>query len=166
MTSSNTSNEKDLKYTCDFNVDLPDEPENGIDVIFRPISLSNPFPGIDGEGRNAGINWLSGSSDTNEIIEDVILNNRGVETVDVYTELDPLYKIVLTPTLIKKIRKYNNTTTYSDYNLECDSNGNNCKSKFIRERLNAGNYDFSEYFTGCGISGKSYGLDCGYNEAW
>ena len=44
--------------------------EDNLNVVFRPISLSNPFPGIDGKGRTPGSNWKNHLS--------VITNNRSL----------------------------------------------------------------------------------------
>jgi len=171
----------DLLYTCQFNVktnisntppDDPDDPndpndpgdpdgpgDTGENIIYRPISLDNPFPSIDADGRITGANWCYGNdcSNTNDVVTSVITNNRDVKTEEVYKERDPLYTITLTPTLIKEIRKYNDKTTYDDFNLECNSNGLYCKSSFIRE-------EFKNYFSGCGI--KKTGLKCANDDEW
>lgn len=175
-------------YECTYNVKnsiltecktppCSDNPSD-LNVVFRAISLDNPFPGINGNGRDPGENW-------NKInfVKNYITNNRQVTTEKVYKELDPLYTIILTPGLIKQIRNYNDkmdtkdvsyyTTKsskiigkagYSDFNLECDEKGKNCKSNFIRNSVEG--YNFSKYFSGCGISGKSYGLKCNSSENW
>jgi len=148
---------------CNLNcAEDPDCTANGtINVIYRPISLDDPFPSIDADGRVTGANWCYGNdcSNMNEVVTTVITNNRGVETEELYKERDPLYTITLTPGLIKEIRKYNNKNNYDDFNLECDSNGLNCKSNFIRE-------EFKNYFSGCGIRNKNLGLDCAENDEW
>lgn len=94
------------------------------------------------------------------------VNNRDVVTAEIYKELARPYKIVLTSTLIKRIRAYNDTSTYIDFNLTCDSDGNNYKIHFIRETSNNGKYNFSTYFSGCGIKGKTNGLKCNSNDTW
>lgn len=167
------SYKNDMLYECTFEVDnaiinSSNNNNNGIEVIYRTISLDNPFPSIDGDGRATGANWcyLDDCSNTNQVVQEVITNNRDVKTEEIYIELDPLYTITLTPALIKEIRKYNRTTNYDDFNLECNSNGNNCKSKLIRESINYGKYDFSDHFSGCGISNKSQGLKCLDIDKW
>jgi len=150
----------------------PDDPTgggggklDGLNVIYRPISLKDPFPSIDGDGRRPGENWNNSS-----YIYNFITNNRDVDTYDIYTDLDPLYTITLTPGLIQEIREYNeqqeknNRGGYTDFNLTCDSNGRKCKSKFIRESLT--NYNFSKYFSGCGIKSKHSGLSCSNGDEW
>lgn len=148
-----------------------------INVIFRPISLDNPFPRIDAKGRVPGDNWNRLGSNGQALYTNYITNNRNVKTEKVY-KLDPLYKIILNPGLIKNIRKYNDeqdskTVTYyrqkskrvtgiegySDFELDCDNHSRNCKSTFIRST-------FSKFFTGCGIKGKNNGLKCSTNDAW
>ena len=46
----------------------------------------------------------------------------------------------------------------SDYSMNCNSVGRECKSDFIRTT-------YAKEFTGCGISGKGIG-SCNINEAW
>ena len=117
----------------------------GINVLYRPISLSNPFPGVSGTGRNPGSNWEG------DVAERFITNNRGVKEDRVYYDKEPMYEITLTPAIIKEIRKYNDTTMYSDYNLDCiNGAGTECKSDFIRGDLDYSDYDFSKLFSGCG----------------
>lgn len=185
LKSKNASYKNDLLYKCNFEIDLipkipeeddnPDTPtptptiKNGIDVIFRTIDLDDPFPSIDANGRITGSNWCAGPEDcsnVNAVVDSVIINNRGVKTEELYKELDPLYKITLTPAIIKEIRKYNKTTRYDDFNLVCAANKDNCKSDFIRTTLDNNKYNFSKFFTGCGISNKSSGLDCQEYDKW
>lgn len=111
----------------------------GINVVYRPISLTNPFPGKDGKGRQSGQNW------TNDDINRYIKNNRGADRNHVYNQT-PLYSFTLDATAIKNIRQYNQGKTslagysvnqrdgYADFNLTCSSknNGKQCKSKFLK----------------------------------
>ena len=146
----------------------PDEPCEGeeceldlstgdINVIYRPIDLDDPFPGLDGTGRTTGANWCHlqlgdkiinsdeykncdyllrnysnwywakyDCSNTNQIVQDFILNNRGVDGKKLYSERDPLYTIRLTPSIIKEIRKEYRTFDYTsrdDYIYEVDGDG-------------------------------------------
>ena len=153
------SYKNDMLYSCTFEVEAPFGGE-GIDAIYRTISLNNPFPNIDGKGRNTGSNWCyEGNCDvTNQTVQTYITNNRGVETDEIYKELDPLYKITLTPSLIKKIRKYNDKNNYDDFTLKCKE-GHQCTSTFIRN-------EFKDEFAGCGIDGKNAGLECNESDAW
>lgn len=163
LTSQKASYKNDMLYSCNFSsegyTDDDDDP-SGINVIFRPISLNNPFPGKTGNGRNTGYNWCYGNncSNTNDIVKSTITYNRSVNTENVYKSFDPLYTITLTPGLIKSIRSYNDSHKYDDFNLTCNS-GNKCLSKFIRNT-------FKNYFNGCGISGKTRNLDCARNDTW
>lgn len=115
-------------------------------VIYRPISLNDPFPGIDGVGRTPGSNW-------NQLLRDkdgkliyyngsvvgvsdyYIRYNRGYNDYELYREAEPLYVIKLDSDTIKAIRDYNDYKdhNYNDFDLEC-SNGENCISKFLRGR--------------------------------
>lgn len=128
----------------------------GLNLIFRPISLANPFPGVNGTNRTPGSNW----NDSNDISQ-YITNNRGVKADKLYSDRYPMYQITLTPSLIKEIRNYNKTTTYNDFNMNCDSStGRECKSQFIRGGLKESQYDFSKYFQDCKLSGNSSSQAC------
>lgn len=89
------------------------------DLVFRPISLSNPFPGSNGKGRSMGSPW------TDDLKKTYITDRSNV-----YSK-KPLYSITLTPSTIKQIRDYNKDTSYDDFNLIC-SNGEACYSIFLR----------------------------------
>lgn len=121
-------------WQCDFIVEdnplipdpnNPDDPNNpkgpgGINLIYRPIDLYDPFPDIDGSGRNTGSNWCNYNtnetdcSNDNQVVYDYILNNRDVEGEGIYLE-DPMYTFILTPSIIREIRNYNNQNSYTDY---------------------------------------------------
>lgn len=107
----------------------------GINVVYRPISLTDPFPGESGRGRTSGQNW------TKDDINKYIKNNRGTNTNNVYKKT-PLYSFTLDAKAIKAIRNYNKTVKegYSDFNLTCSSkkNGKQCKSKFLKNIRNYG----------------------------
>ena len=151
----------DMLYICNFDVKSNLGGVDGKNIIYRPISLDNPFPSIDADGRVTGANWCYGNDcdNTNQVVTSVITNNRGVKTEEIYKERDPLYTINLTPGLIKEIREYNDKNPYDDFNLECGSNGLNCKSNFIRD-------EFKNYFSGCGIRNKNLGLECAETDEW
>lgn len=126
----------------------------GIDVIYRTIKLGSSsvaFPSIDGNGRKPGSNWYSGDG---SLVNNYITNNRGVKGEEVYN-LTPLYKITLTPAIIKQIRDYNKKVDYGTYDtLTCSvddsgrASGRKCISSFIHSNVTAGgkSYNFSGYF--------------------
>ena len=159
---------EDTKYECEYNVrnrvmcppGSCDE-QVGLSVIYRNINLSDPFPGLAGTGRTPGNNW-----NVSYYINTYIKNNRGVDTDRVYFDRDPLYKITLTPAIIKSIRQYNQRQLqlddgYSDFKMTCLRNGEKCLSDFIRES------SFTNLFSGCGISGRQINPSrCVSNEAW
>lgn len=134
-------------WSCNFNISnvivcQPDAdcPSGRYNLIFRPISLTNPFPNINdiNKNRKLGKNW------NEDLLEKIITNNRDVSDYQVYN-LEPMYSITLTPATIKKIRKYNNKKTYTSFDdMEC-SNGIECRSKFLNEFL-------VENISGCGMS--------------
>ena len=104
----------------------------GKKIIYRTISLSNPFPSYDSDetvtqnnlsvgmfndtikGRYPGMNWNSTIT-----VKNKILNNRGVDGDKVYTEKKPLYTFKLDAKTIQAIRKYNKKHKYSDFRLNC-----------------------------------------------
>ena len=118
--------------------------KGGINIIYRTISLRNPFPGkkatgltrdfsLDNlQGRFPGANWNSKT-----LVKSQILYNRGVEGNEVYTR-KPLYTFILDTPTIKDIREYNDSREasggYADFTLDCNSSGVACLSnKFLRE---------------------------------
>ena len=129
-------------------------------IIYRPISLENPFPDIDASGRNTGSNWCvlnddeSDCSNNNDNVEKYILNNRNTEGSKIYNEKQPMYEITLNPSLIKQIREYNSKTDYDDYNLSCSGldgeEGTKCRSNFVVDVPDIDLPSLSDYITGCG----------------
>lgn len=104
------------------------------DVIYRPISLIEPFPGKDGNKRTPGNNW-------NKIVKTAdgrvysygdyyIRLRRGYKDYEIY-QTEPLYVIKLDGNKIQAIRKYNDKHDYNDFELTC-INGENCVSDFLR----------------------------------
>ena len=138
-------------FTCDFKSVVEEAPapneggENG-SINFRTISLDNPFPARDGTERLPGLNWLN----KNNYVFDYITNNRGIRSVmnsdDVspeamYDNVEPMYTVVLDPSTMLAIRKYNKGRSYDDMlsgSLRYDSesmrcnNGRECFSTFLR----------------------------------
>lgn len=115
------------------------DPEKEMCVIYRPISLTDPFPGVDGDGRIPGNNWnrVVKIDGTNyySVIDYYITHNRGYNDYEIY-QAEPLYVIKLDSKTIKAIRAYNDykDNDYNDFDLEC-SNGENCISKFLRGKV-------------------------------
>lgn len=107
-------------------------------VIYRTISLENPFPGKSGNNSVSGIsltNSLSRKPGSNwndkNLIKAQITNARESSGNDIYKK-EPLYRFVLTGDILKEIRKYNDTREshggYADYTLTC-KNGLNGTSR-------------------------------------
>ena len=115
------------EWSCDFDIKDSLVTENGLNVIYRTIDLTNPFPGINGTGRKTGSNWCYNDDcgSGNQLVQDVIISKSNV-----YSKI-PMYSFILTPNTISKIRNYNKNREYSDYDLKCDENGNACVSSFI-----------------------------------
>lgn len=118
----NESVSGDPTKSCKFNINIKD-----YELVFRPISLSDPFPGSNGKGRTPNSKvW------TSEKIGRYISSRK-----DAYTK-KPLYSVTLTSSQIKNIRKYNKNHKYDDFNLKCvgSKTGTACYSDFIRTYLN------------------------------
>ncbi|MCI8446517.1 MAG: hypothetical protein HFH31_03370, partial [Bacilli bacterium] len=118
----------------------PGSPNNpGVNVIYRPISLTNPFPGEDATdmvatklGRASGENW------TQNDIKQYITNNRKVKQNAVYNKT-PLYSFTLNSSAIRQIRNYNKGKDYNDVDLYCNKNyGKRCISNFLKNIKNLG----------------------------
>ena len=117
---------------------------SGNKIIYRVIDLSNPFPSYNADatvaqsglrrgmfndnlkGRYPGTNWNNKTTVKREI-----LKNRNVDGDKVY-DADPMYVFTLDSNTIKAIRRYNKTTTYDDFELNCKLNNSiACVSSFI-----------------------------------
>ena len=135
--TSNSSEKCNYKFINELNV--PD-----LKLEFRIIDTKNPFPGKNGNGRTIGKNWCAGQADmcTSKSVEDYntsatisrdvkehIINAPSSDSGDSCTK----YKIILDSERINKIRQYNKSHKYTDFDLTCDSEGNNCESNFIKQ---------------------------------
>ena len=115
--------------SCYFETEVKGEDETMGNTQFRVISLTNPFPARDGTSRMPGRNWLE---DNENNVYEYIQNNRGVPTEDVYNQ-EPIYKITLTTQTMARIREYNKSHSYNDYDMDCEKGtGRMCISNFIR----------------------------------
>ena len=124
-------------YSCPINVtnnilckddDCPTT--SNLDLIYRPISLTNPFPDVNknSQYRLMGSNW------DETYAEQIIANNRNVKDYNIYN-LKPIYTITLTPSTIKEIRNYNKKNSLNNFDMDC-SEGYKCMSKFLWEQFN------------------------------
>lgn len=127
----------------------------GLNLIYRPISLTNPFPNIrlNGGYRAMGANWNETYAETR------IKNNRGVSDYDVYQKT-PIYTIKLDATKIKEIRKYNKTTSFNNFDMQC-TDGYLCKSNFLWGTT-ANGYDFSDII----VQSESCATASGWNACY
>ena len=131
--------------------DDPDNPDE-LNLEFRLIdgtvsdssqsSTINLFPGKNGTGRTIGSNWckenITDCASNNNLTYDEInmdpvingINSYGVKPSDGST-YKAKYTIELDASTIQKIRNYNDSVSYDEYDLTCDSKGNCEKSKFL-----------------------------------
>lgn len=129
-------------------------PLSGLRIIYRTISLENPFPSKTADaiitqqnlrvgmfndnvkGRYPGTNW----NDTNLVQKHILTvtrNNQTIDGSDIYKN-EPLYRFELDTTKIKEIREYNKTRVenggYADFTLECRlNNARACVSNFVHD---------------------------------
>lgn len=125
-------------------------PGTGREIIYRPIDLDNPFPGIGGsssKSRETGTNWCekdltknvlhcSASTSTtpnkgNKVVQTQITNNRKVKTYEVYKR-SPLYEVTIDANAIKTIQDYNKKHPYDDWNITCKGISD-CSSTFLKK---------------------------------
>ena len=152
------------EWSCQFSVysDLIPDPNNpnnpnnpngsnggpgDIRVVYRTIDLIDPFPDIDGSKRNTGSNWCDGNGNcsyNNYVVEKYINNNRGVSDYEMYSG-DPMYTFILTPSIIKEIRRYNSTNSYASYTGSLD--GKNYDYKCNTSKYTDGRYCVSDYLS-------------------
>lgn len=117
-------------------------PLSGLRIIYRTISLENPFPSKTADsivtqkglkvgmfnddilGRYPGTNW----NDTNLVRNHILFVTRQgnkIDGSDIYKN-EPLYRFELNTTTINAIRNYNKTRVenggYADFTLECRIN--------------------------------------------
>ncbi len=109
----------------------------GLMYFYRPIDLNDMFPNSNDDFssktlpkyRVLGSNWSSEKGiDAQEDIESL--------GEDAYLEENLEYSYTLTPRQMARIRAYNNaqekrSNGYADFNLTCDSKGQNCRSGFL-----------------------------------
>ena len=118
--------------TYDFNKEIVKNDK--LDLEFRIIDVNNPFPGRNGTTRQVGQNWTyngNNSVKNNKLIKSVI-----TDRIDSSYRCKAKYEITLYPDDLRVIRDYNKVTSYDDYNLICDENGENCKSSFLEMLAN------------------------------
>lgn len=110
-----------------------------LELMFRIIDTTNPFPGNKGVGRLLGANWCDDEHlctiKYSKYVDDKIFespNSKGLVTVDgTTTQATPKYKIVLNANRVKEIREYNKEYSYEEVEYECA--GNNCENKFLKQ---------------------------------
>ena len=102
---------EDCKYKTEEQIITYEEKENGkIDLEFRIIDRKEPF------NRETNSNWCDESgncSKDNELVKKVIKESNNSYNI---TGEGAIYKIILTPSDVKKIREYNKDNKYSYYN--------------------------------------------------
>lgn len=119
---------------CSKNVDG----QVGMGVYYRPISLNDVFPHssysptvggtINVNTRNIGENWTTAKAV--QVVKEI--QSSGDNLI---IDKKPQYVVKLTPTIMKKIRSYNDNTTYLDNSIyKCDNNLI-CYSSFLDKDL-------------------------------
>lgn len=119
---------------CSKNVDG----QVGMGVYYRPISLNDVFPHssysptvggtINVNTRNIGENWTTAKAV--KVVKEI--QSSGDNLI---VDKKPQYVVKLTPSIMKKIRSYNDKTTYLDNSIyKCDNNSI-CYSSFLDKDL-------------------------------
>ena len=119
---------------CSKNVDG----QVGMGVYYRPISLNDVFPHssysptvggtINVNTRNIGENWTTAKAV--KVVKEI--QSSGDNLI---VDKKPQYVVKLTPSIMKKIRSYNDNTTYLDNSIyKCDDNLI-CYSSFLDKDL-------------------------------
>lgn len=119
---------------CSKNVDG----QVGMGVYYRPISLNDVFPHssysptvggtINVNTRNIGENWTTAKAV--QVVKEI--QSSGDNLI---IDKKPQYVVKLTPSIMKKIRSYNDNTTYLDNSIyKCDNNLI-CYSSFLDKDL-------------------------------
>jgi hypothetical protein len=144
-------------YACDYSTKkIPDcfgdgciPRPKGFNYVYRTIDLDNPFPFTDGTDRQPGYNWRA----IPYTVENVITNNRGVKTTNVYN-LAPMYSFDFTGAnrlKLMEIRNYNKSYKFKNFegNITCKF-GRECRSAFLASDM------FSNVIKGCGTTKDNF----------
>ena len=102
-----------------------------LNLEFRQISKSNPFPGKSGTGREVGSNWCDGINcyaEGNKTIKDTITDKN-----DSYnsTGEGAKYIINLNSETIQQIKNKNKNQAYDDFGVNCSKESGTCANNFI-----------------------------------
>lgn len=98
--------------------------KNNINLEFRSVKtgIDSSFFSKTGSGtRKIGANWIGN--------ENILKDNNDSYNKNNATEAK--YSIILTPAIIEKIRDYNKTNKYDDYNFDCKNSGTVCISNYL-----------------------------------
>lgn len=122
--------------TGDSDCDTGDEDRPSSKILFKIVDPDNIDPNNRLLEENKGFeNWKG-----KEVVKNAIENG------DTYNPDNLEYSFVLDSATIKSIRRYNETSSYSDYiGYVCDSDGNYCMSSFI-DTVASGGYLNGYYF--------------------
>ena len=105
-------------------------------IIFKIVDSDNIDPNDRLSQNNKGFeNW-----------KDKTIVKDALEESDTFNPENLEYSFELDSLTIKAIREYNETTSYLDYNYDCDEDGNYCLSKFIDYAVTGNLSEFDESF--------------------
>ena len=121
---------KELVKCVDETCDVHDNPWE-LNLSFRQISKSNPFPGKSGSGRKVGANWCDGDNcnNDNKTVKETITDKN-----DSYNSTGdgPKYIINLNSKTIQEIKEKYKGQAYDDFGENCDTPDGTCASDFIK----------------------------------
>lgn len=93
------------------------------DPTLQPFARRIDNENVNPNDRELGINWKDAKGLA-------ALEKITTDGEEIYLE-EPMYSFILTRDAIVKIREYNVTNSYSDFNLTCNDDGYDCTSEFI-----------------------------------
>lgn len=132
------STEKKIVACDPSDPDCDDDTSTGKEMLnleFRIIDTTNPFPGKSGNGRKVGSNWCDPEHNYCFVENNPIIKATITDSNDSYNskKTGAKYKITLNRDNIERIRNYNKNHSYDDFEtMKCDSDGN-CTSTFLKE---------------------------------
>lgn len=141
--------EESGKNSCTYISDPEITQNNELYLEFRIIDTKEPF------NRNTNSNWSYGkdNSKDNKYVKDYIINANNSYNKE---KSDPIYKIILSPSDIKTIRKYNKDHKYDEYAMYCQAL-DNCVNAFVYD-LKQGNLNsYKLNSSNISVVDKTYG---------
>lgn len=151
----------DLKRVCDYKVtnELMETGDSGeestkLNIVYRIVDPTN----IDPNGRKGtDLGFKNWDNTKGEVVSEAIKN-------DTFNPGNLEYSFELNSATLKEIREFNEVNNYSDFNLDCNSKGNECTSQFIKDAYSGSGLIFDKPFAS-DVSGSNRWKYMNYNES-